>query len=381
MNLALQGGGAHGAFAWGVLDKLIEDGRVEIEGLSATSAGAMNASVYAYGKMTGHEDGARQALHDFWHRISLMGQLYSPPKRMPWEFWNTNGNSDDSLAYWMFDTLTRTFSPYQLNPFDFNPLRDVLAASVDFEKLVLCKCTNLFISATNVRTGKARVFINEEMSLDVVMASACLPYLFKAIEIGGEYYWDGGYMGNPALFPLFYHTESKDVIILHINPIHRPELPTTSAEIADRVNEISFNSSLLKELRAIAFVNKLLDEGWVKDEYRARLKHVLVHSIRADAALAGLNVSSKLNCDWDFLTSLRDKGRDAAAQWLEENYQHIGRQSTVDLRTEYLGLSSGGIVDEHHQKSQPNPTTRTKRKTQAPLPASKEVRPDIRAVL
>ncbi len=366
MNLALQGGGAHGAFAWGVLDKLLEDGRIDIEGLSAASAGAMNASVYAYGKMTGGLDGARQALHDFWRRISVAGSLYSPAKRLPWEFWSTNGNSDHSLGYWIFDSITRMFSPYQLNPFDINPLRDVLAASVDFEKLVQCKCTNLFISATNVRTGKVRVFRNEEMSLDVVMASACLPYLFKAVEIDGEHYWDGGYMGNPALFPLFYHTESRDVIVLHLNPIHRPDVPRTSVDISDRINEISFNSSLLKEFRAIAFVNKLIDEDWIKDEYKQRLKHVLVHSIRADMALADLNVSSKFNCDWDFLTGLRDKGREAAAEWLDRNYEHIGGQSTVDLRAEYLGLHSGGIVDEHHPKAQPNPTTpRARRKSSA----------------
>src|SRR5579885_2154074 len=266
VNLALQGGGAHGAFAWGVLDKLLEDGRIDIEGLSAASAGAMNASVYAYGKMTGGLDGARQALHDFWRRISVAGSLYSPAKRLPWEFWSTNGNSDHSLGYWIFDSITRMFSPYQLNPFDINPLRDVLAASVDFEKLVQCKCTNLFISATNVRTGKVRVFRNEE----------------------------------------------------------------TSVDISDRINEISFNSSLLKEFRAIAFVNKLIDEDWIKDEYKQRLKHVLVHSIRADMALADLNVSSKFNCDWDFLTGLRDKGREAAAEWLDRNYEHIGGQSTVD---------------------------------------------------
>jgi len=378
VNLALQGGGAHGAFAWGVLDKLLEDGRVDIEGLSAASAGAMNASVYAFGKMTGGTDGARQALHDFWSRISAAGSLYSPAKRMPWEFWSMGGNSDNSLGYWLFDSVTRMFSPYQLNPFDINPLRDVLTASVDFEKLVMCQCTNLFISATNVRTGKVRVFKNEEMSLDVVMASACLPYLFKAVEIGGEHYWDGGYMGNPALFPLFYHTGSKDVIILHLNPIHRADIPKTSVDIADRINEISFNSSLLKELRAVAFVNKLIDEDWVKEEYRARLKHVLVHSIRADMALSDLNVSSKFNCDWDFLTSLRDKGRETAAEWLDKNYQHLGKQSTVDLRAEYLGLHSGGIVDEHHQKSQPNPTNGRKAKTRS-APAS-EIKPTIRAI-
>ncbi|MGH8658436.1 MAG: patatin-like phospholipase family protein [Gammaproteobacteria bacterium] len=298
VNLALQGGGAHGAFAWGVLDKLIEDGRLQIEGLTATSAGSMNASVYAYGKMIGVPDGAREALHDFWHNISNAGKLWSPIKYMPWEMpWLNGWNSEHSLSFLMFETWTRLFSPYQFNPFNFNPLRHVLSESVDFEKLVMCKCTNLFISATNARTGRVRVFRNEEITLDVVLASACLPFLFQAVEIDGEHYWDGGYMGNPVLHPLFYHTQSRDVVILHINPMYQQNIPTKAPEITDRTNEITFNLSLLKELRAIAFVNKLLEEGWLKDEYRSKLKHVLVHSIYADGALGDLTLASKFNCD------------------------------------------------------------------------------------
>lgn len=338
MNLALQGGGAHGAFAWGVLDKLIEDGRISVEGLSATSAGSMNAVVYAYGKMTGGPDGAREALENFWHEISRAGDLYSPVKLMPWEMWQSNGNVDHSLSFWLFESMTRLFSPYQFNPFNFNPLRDVLEKTVDFDKLHACKCTTLFISATNVRTGKVRVFRNEEITPDVVMASACLPFLFQAVEIGGEHYWDGGYMGNPALYPFFYHTKTHDVIILHINPLLQEKVPTDPVEIQDRVNEITFNGSLLKELRAVAFVNKLLDEGWLKEEYRSHFKHVLVHSIKADEALQDLTVSSKFNCDWNSLKSLRDKGRDTAEQWLRENYSDIGKRSTVDVQQEYLGV-------------------------------------------
>jgi NTE family protein len=339
VNLALQGGGAHGAFAWGVLDKLVEDGRLAIDGLSATSAGAMNAAVYAYGKMTGGPDGARQALYDFWWNISQAGRLYSPVKPLPFERLWSNG-AGHSMAFMAFEAVTRMLSPYQFNPFNFNPLREVLARSVDFERLVACRCTNLFISATNVRTGRVRVFTNPEMSLDVVLASACLPFLFQAVQIGGDYYWDGGYMGNPALFPLFYHTESRDVVILHINPMHSEEIPTGAPEIQDRVNEITFNSSLIKELRAVAFVTKLLEEGWIKDEYRPRLRHVLVHSIRADDCLAGLSVSSKFNCEWEFLADLRDRGREAAEHWLAENYLHIGKRGTVNLQEDYLGPSS-----------------------------------------
>ena len=332
VNIALQGGGAHGAFAWGVLDKFIEDGRIEIEGVSGTSAGSMNAVVYAYGKLKGN-DGAREALHNFWKAISDAGQKYSPVKRMPWD---TGFSMDKSMASEMFKLLTSTFSPYQLNPFDFNPLRDVLEAEVDFEKLERESKTKLFLSTTNVRTGKVRVFNTEEVTADVVLASACLPQLFKAVEIDGEHYWDGGYMGNPVLYPLFYHTVTRDVIILHINPIERAGPPTGSNEIANRVNEITFNSSLIKEMRSVHFVQKLLDDGWIKDEYRDRLKYVLIHSVRADNAFSDLSVASKFASEWDFLTMLRDRGRACASEWLARNFSDIGERSTVDLRKEFL---------------------------------------------
>jgi NTE family protein len=336
VNLALQGGGTHGAFGWGVLDKLVEDGRLEIEGLSATSAGSMNAVVYAYGMTTGGADGAREALEKFWRNISETGRLYSPVRAAPWE--QALGLSlEYSPIYMLFQSVTRAFSPYQFNPLGFNPLRDLLAKSVDLDAVHACTCVELFISATNVRTGQPRIFRNEEVTLDAVMASACLPFLFQAVEINGEHYWDGGYMGNPALYPLFYHTQSRDIVIVHINPIVRAELPTTAPEIENRLNEITFNSSLLRELRAVAFVSRLIEEGWLKEAYRDRLKHVLIHSIRADEAMAGLGVASKFNTDWQFLCDLRDRGRAAAATWLEANFDHLGHHATVDLRSEFLG--------------------------------------------
>jgi NTE family protein len=335
VNIALQGGGAHGAFAWGVLDKFLEDGRMEIEGVSGTSAGSMNAVVYAYGKLKGN-DGAREALHDFWKAISDAGQRFSPVKRMPWEQFMGGWNMENSIASEAFKLITNTFSPYQLNPFNFNPLRDVLEAQVDFEKLERESQTKLFLSTTNVRTGKVRVFNTEEVTSDVVLASACLPYLFQAVEIDGEYFWDGGYMGNPVLYPLFYHTVTRDVIIVHINPIERAGPPTGSNEIFNRVNEITFNSSLIKEMRSIHFVQKLLDDGWIKEEYRDRLKYVLIHSVRADNALSDLSVASKFSSEWDFLTMLRDRGRACAGEWLEQNFGDVGYRSTVDLRKEFL---------------------------------------------
>ena len=336
INLALQGGGAHGAFAWGVMDRLLEDGRIEVEGLSGTSAGSMNAVVYAYGKLRGGNEGAREALHNFWKSISDAGQRFSPVKHMPWESMLQGWSMDNSLGFAFFKSLTDTFSPYQLNPLNFNPLKDVLESCVDFEELERSQETKLFLSATNVRTGKARVFHTHEITSASVLASACLPYLFQAVEIEGEYYWDGGFMGNPVLYPLFYYTEARDVMIVHINPIERTAPPTMSQEIFNRVNEITFNSSLIKELRAVYFVQKLLDDGWIKDEHRDKLKYVLIHSLRADEALSDLSVASKFASDWKFLTNLRDRGRVCATEWLARHYGDLGTRSSVDLQKEFL---------------------------------------------
>jgi NTE family protein len=333
INLALQGGGAHGAFGWGVLDRLAEDERLDIEGISGTSAGSINAVVYAHGRMQGGRTGARTALEEFWRKVSGAGQRYSPLQGFNWA---EGSNLNYAPGYMLFETMTRTLSPYQFNPFDFNPLRDVLGECVDFEALDRYREVELFISATNVRSGQIRVFRNPELTIDCVMASACLPQLFRAVTVGEDAYWDGGFMGNPALFPLFYHTKSRDVVIVHINPIERPDVPVTAPEIQDRVNEITFNSSLLRELRVVAFVTKLIEQGWLKDEYKGRLKHVLMHSIRADEAMCGLSVASKLNTDWTFLVRLRDLGRAAADAWLAQNYAHLGERSTVDLNRDYL---------------------------------------------
>lgn len=336
VNLALQGGGAHGAFAWGVLDKLFEDGRVAIDAISATSAGAMNAVVAAYGYSLGAAEGARAKLDEFWSAISHAGQLYSPVRTLPWEkaLAMFGLHSGFSPTFMGFQAMTHLFSPYQLNPFNFNPLRDVLAGVVDFEALARCNRTiRIFLSATNVRTGKIRVFCNAELSLDAVMASACLPYVFQAVEIGGEHYWDGGFMGNPAIFPLIYNGCARDVVIVHINPIVRERLPRSSPEIFDRMNEISFNSSLMREMRAIEFVTRLIDEGALDGETYQRIR---IHSIRDDARMAELGVASKLNPDWEFLVKLRDAGRARAAAWLDEHYDRIGETSTIDLAEVFL---------------------------------------------
>lgn len=331
INLALQGGGSHGAFGWGVMDKFLEDGRIDIEGICGTSAGSMNAAVFAYGKLKGN-DGAREALHDFWKAISDFGQRFKLPKTP----WDAVMQIENPFQIWM-KAMMGLFSPYQLNPMNYNPLREILEKQVDFEELNKSpNVTKLFICATNVRTGKGRIFTAKEVNSDVILASACLPHVFQAVEIDGEHYWDGGYMGNPVLYPLFYYTKSRDVVILHINPIERPGTPKTAGDISNRLNEITFNSSLIKEMRAIYFVQKLLDDGWIKDEFRDKLKYVLIHSVRADNAMSDLNAASKMNTDWEFLTMLRDRGRVLAGEWLAHNFEHLNVRSTVDLKKEFL---------------------------------------------
>lgn len=337
INLALQGGGSHGAVTWGVLDRLLEDERLEIEAISGASAGAVNAAALAFGLHLGGPPAARQKLNELWGAISDVGAFYSPVQRTPFEVASGDFNLDDSYAYYAFDVFTRLFSPYQFNPFNINPLRDLLAKCIDFESLKACKATRLFLSATNVKSGKVRVFETREVSLDVVLASTCLPFLFKAVEIGGEHYWDGGYMGNPVLFPFFYEAQSNDVVIVHVNPLDREKLPVTTSEILNRVNEISFNSSLLRELRAIAFVHRLLDEGWLKKAFRGRLRDIRVHSIRSDRSLADLSVSSKFSVDRRFLHALKDRGRTIADEWLAENFGSIGKRSSVDIRAMFDG--------------------------------------------
>jgi len=348
LNLALQGGGAHGAFAWGVLDRILEDGRLDIEGICATSAGSMNAILVAHGLYKGDRETARQDLHDFWYKISRKGALYSPVKPMFLEkmlvkMSGGQWSGDKSVLYRMFETFTRAVSPYQFNPMNVNPLRELLEESIDFEFLKKCEAVKLFISATHVKTGKVRVFKTNEIDIDVVLASACLPYLFQAVEVKGEYFWDGGYMGNPALFPLFYHVESQDILIVHINPLVREELPTKASQIMNRINEISFNSSLLKEMRAIAFVQKMISEGWIKDEFKDRLKNLYIHSIRTDKAMCDLSIASKFNTNWSFLQMLRDRGRTYADEWLDKHYADINVRSSVDLHKEFLGLGSSHI--------------------------------------
>ena len=332
INLALQGGGAHGAFAWGAIDSILEDRRIEIEAISATSAGAMNAVVLADALTDGDREHARERLAAFWKAIADAGQQYSPVKPMR-DIFGRAMPIEQSPFYWMFDAMTRLFSPYQLNPFNFNPLRQVLEKHVDFEKLRGTQGVHVHLCATNVETGKVRIFNRGEITADAVLASACLPFLFQTIEIDGAHYWDGGYIGNPAIFPLIYGSQSRDVVLVHINPIVRHGVPKTAPEILNRINEISFNSSLMREMRAVAFVTRLIDEGKISG---SEMKQMLIHSIRDDEAMAAHSVASKLSPDWEFPCRLKDSGRSVTERWLRANYANVGVRSTVDLEAEFL---------------------------------------------
>ncbi|MEN5081965.1 patatin-like phospholipase family protein [Bosea sp. TWI1241] len=328
ISLALQGGGAHGAFTWGVLDEILADGRLAIEAITGASAGAMNAVVLTEGWLVGGADGARSALEGFWRRISVDGKYGGSERSLIDTFLGAWSDGRPPGLIW-FELFSKVASPYDINPLNINPLRGVIADLIDFDKVRGCADVNLFISATNVRTGKIRVFTRDELTADHLMASACLPMLFQAVEIDGQPYWDGGYMGNPPLFPLFYETQGDDVLLVQINPLERKELPTNARAIQDRLNEITFNASLLRELRAIDFVTRLIDEGKLSTK---DYKRVLVHRIDGGQPLAKLTSSSRLNAEWDFLLRLRDMGRAAAKRWLKRNYAAIGVRGTVDLK-------------------------------------------------
>jgi NTE family protein len=323
INLALQGGGAHGAFTWGVLDRLLADSRLRIEGISGTSAGALNAAVVADGLNRGGTEGARAALRRFWRTMSLYGSLspYRAATSGPMAQWAA------PMHAWL-DFFTQSVSPYQSNPVNINPLRTVLASTLDFDSLRGCTSIKLYVSATNVRTNHLRIFTNTGIDVDVLLASACLPHIHHAVEIEGEYYWDGGFLGNPVLEPLVQDCVSSDIVIVQINPMQRDEVPRTAAAIVDRVNEITFNSSLMREIRVIAQINRLIDEGLIHDP---RFTSTWFHVIQDQERMSRFGMRSKYDTDWRFLLRLHEYGHEAAERWLEENFEHLGQRSTLDL--------------------------------------------------
>lgn len=336
VNLALQGGGSHGAFTWGVLDRLLCEDNLKIEALSGTSAGAMNAVVVADGLTAGGPEAARIALDRFWEAVGKAA-TFSPLQRTPLERWLGTWSMDYSPGLMAMEMLGQVAGPYELNPGGGNPLDPILAESVDFERVRRCSAVKIFISATNVRTGRVKVFRQHEIDRPHVLASACLPTLFHAVEIDGETYWDGGYMGNPVLYPFYRSCTSDDIVLVQINPILRPDIPRTARQIQDRVNEITFNASLLREFRSINFVTRMLDEHRL-DPTRYRQK--FVHRIEAEADLNPLGASSKLNAELSFLQHLKKIGQDAAKAWLDANYKDIGERSTLDLRALFQGVES-----------------------------------------
>ena len=325
VDLALQGGGSHGAFTWGVLDRLIEEPWLRIEAISGTSAGAMNAALVADGWMQGGAVGARASLEAYWRRVSHAAAL-SPLQRSPLDRLMGRWTLDTSPAYVAMDLMARVLSPYDLNPLGLNPLRAILADSIDFGRLARAPI-RLFITATNVRTGRGRIFRNAEITADVLLASACLPTMFQAIEIDGEPYWDGGYAGNPTLTPLVRESDAHDTILVQINPRERLDRPRTANEILNRLNEISFNSPLMKELRMIALLRQVADPGHGEG---ARWAGMRMHRIMTDT-LADFGASSKLNAEWEFVSLLKDEGRRSADAFVTAHGEDIGKHSTTDL--------------------------------------------------
>jgi NTE family protein len=325
IDLALQGGGSHGAFTWGVLDRLLEETWLDVVAISGTSAGAMNAAVLADGWTAGGAEGAREALDQYWRRVSRAA-AFSPLQRSLLDRLMGRWTLDTSPAYVFTDLMSRLFSPYDLNPLDFNPLRKVLAESIDFERLARSPI-KLFITATRVRTGRGRIFRNAEITADVLLASACLPTMFRAIEIDGESYWDGGFAGNPTITPLIRESDALDTILVQINPTERMDEPRSAAEILNRLNEISFNSPLMKELRMIALLRQAADPGSGEGARWARMR---THRVKSDI-LASFGASSKLNAEWQFVSMLRAEGRLAAEEFLDRHGDDVGRRSTADL--------------------------------------------------
>jgi NTE family protein len=325
IDVALQGGGAHGAYSWGVIDRLLDEPRIEIDGICGTSAGAMNGVCTIYGINKGGRNLAKHLLVKFWHRVSEAGKL-SALQPTWFDKFMSPGNMDYSPSYKFFSVASENLAPNQFNPLGINPLEKILNELIDFEELHKMSPPKLFVCATNVKTCEPKIFGPSEITSKAIMASACLPYMYAAVEIAGEYYWDGGYMGNPPLSPLTRHTQSTDdILLIQVNPFTINFVPGNIDEIKDRVNEISFNSSLALEIKHMEFINGLVEKGITLD---GKLKKINLHRISADNSLRDLNLSSKLNTSWDFLMHLKDLGYKACDKWIETNYDNIENRST-----------------------------------------------------
>jgi len=330
VNLALQGGGSHGAFTWGVLDRLLEESRLEFDGVTGTSAGAVNAVVLADGLAAGGREGARAALRDYWKKVSVLSAR-SPFAPSVIDKANPNYGLEHSPGFVFLEPMTLFASPYQTNPLNLNPFKDLLAEAIDFERVRRQTVVKLFLCATNVQTAKVKIFSSEELDVPRLLASTCLPLLMQAFEVDGEFYWDGSYSGNPAIFPLIYNCDARDILMVHITPAERPGVPTTSPGIMNRMQEISFNTALIREMRTIAYVNRQIEGGKLGGG-----KRMLMHLIEAEDLIRSFAWSSRLNGDWNFLQHLFELGRVRADEWLATNFDRIGRDSTVDLYEKYF---------------------------------------------
>lgn len=331
VSLALQGGGAHGAFQWGVLDKLLEDGRLEIRAVTAASAGAMNGAALISGLENGGRDGAREALDLLWRETNQSGGRNVFGDSGVWSALTNPAWLKETPFWRSMEAITLAASPYEFNPFNLNPLQRVLDASIDFEA-VRASPVKLFVSATAVRHGRAHIFRTPEITDQVLMASACLPHLFQAVTLEDEPYWDGGYLANPPLWPLFYDDTPDDILLLPLNPFERVDTPRAPGEIMDRLNEIAFNAPLASELRAVAFVQDLIEEGQLTKAARGRYRRMLVHAIPADGHLNDLSLGSKFETEWSFLQTLKARGREAAETWLQDCLGAVGERSSIDLK-------------------------------------------------
>lgn len=334
VSFAMQGGGAHGAFTWGVLDRMLEESDLIVDGVSGASAGAMNAVSVAQGIIDGGNEGAREAMKRYWNLNAEKGKTsFLKPGVM--DVLSGKYTMHNSPAFIMFDLMCKFLSPYQYNPLGINPLKEIVEDLFDFDKLNDDPKVKVFLSATHVYTGKIKIFSNirRELSTETMLATACLPTIFNAVLVKGEYYWDGGYTGNPVIYPLIYDCDATDVVLLKLNPTHRNRLPITAGEIGDRMNEITNNTSIMREMRQMFFIEKLINQKLVKED---TLKHMHVHLIENEAVFQDLGWSSKLNTDRAFLMHLFEEGRKTADKWMEKNYDSIGKKSTADISEEFV---------------------------------------------
>ena len=329
--IALQGGGSHGAFTWGVIDKLLEDGRFEIEGLSGTSAGGMNAVALAQGMIKGGNEGARQEMQRYWEKIASVGQL--SPFWRPFNPAQLEFPSMPDPLQMMSGLMQHVLSPYQTNPLNMNSLRDMVEEFFDFELLRQAKELQLFLCATHVNTGKLKLFTLNTLDTNRVLASACLPFLFHAVEVDGEAYWDGGFVGNPAIYPLIYACETPDIMVIQLTVMNRKRLPLTAAEIIDRHKEITYNACLMREMRQIDFISDLIDNGIIKEGSMKRLR---MHLVRNEELFTGLDLSSALNSDWNLIQYLFKEGQKTGKKWIEENYDAVGKCQSTNVHQEFV---------------------------------------------